>query len=432
MSLRYKNINHKKRKYTRKNNKSNKKKIKQNTQYEQKQRIRRTLPLASMNLLKDKYSDLFPGHKIPQELCKLFFNAFRTSEKFADSYQKIIHIQRNTFNRLQTQVKPSYFMDKSIVNHIHKEIQYTLKFEATLLDIYNFEINLFYNNRDKTRQTNHIKLILFLLHFLISQNNDKIKQLNHRNFIIDIYFTDLKKGFEGGFRNKIEPKHINTGFCFQDPTINTTKIIIFRKEEWFKTLIHECLHAFNLEFNSHRINFSMLFSDTFFINSSFLVNETFVEFWARLLNTSIHTYYEIIYPKDLSSFYTRLSHNMLMERIHSIYQSSKILKLFGLEYADVINKSKEKLNKKVYIETTNAFCYYVLTSLLMIDMEKTLEWFLCDSGDRVCFMKSERQMMIFSYYLKQISSDKKILELYKNIQNENIKIKGYNMSLFQL
>ena len=73
-------------------------------------------------------------------------------------------------------------------------------------------------------------------------------------------------------------------------TKETSVINIFRKEEWFKTLIHECV-CFNLDFKSSKINFTTLFSDLFYINSSYIVNESFTEFWARILNAISHLFF---------------------------------------------------------------------------------------------------------------------------------------------
>ena len=64
----------------------------------------------------------------------------------------------------------------------------------------------------------------------------------------------------------------------------------FRKEEWLKVLIHECFHAFNMDFHEEKINFKNLFQTSFFIDSEFLVFESFVEFWAyfKLCNFFIY------------------------------------------------------------------------------------------------------------------------------------------------
>ena len=46
----------------------------------------------------------------------------------------------------------------------------------------------------------------------------------------------------------IGPHHVNggyTNFC-----VSQGSIIIYRKEEWLKVLIHVCMHSFGLEFSN--------------------------------------------------------------------------------------------------------------------------------------------------------------------------------------
>ena len=51
-------------------------------------------------------------------------------------------------------------------------------------------------------------------------------------------------------KSMLSSYHVNTGYT-QHSLINSNykDIIIFRKEEWFKVFIHECIHAYNLDFN---------------------------------------------------------------------------------------------------------------------------------------------------------------------------------------
>ena len=124
--------------------------------------------------------------------------------------------------------------------------------------------------------------------------------------------------------------------------------------------------------------------------------------------------------------------NLNIERCFSIYQAHKILKLFGLQYKDIIDKTKEKMTKRIYKESTNAFCYYVLTSILMFNFDKTLKWFTNETYDSIIFNKTERQIMIFCYYLKELSKSNELIEMFEEIQKNDIHHSNMRMSIFEL
>ena len=63
---------------------------------------------------------------------------------------------------------------------------------------------------------------------------------------IYIFLTDLKKKLPEHTGQEIGKINVNTGFTMTcRPKSN---IVIYRKEEWFKVLIHETFHNFGLDF----------------------------------------------------------------------------------------------------------------------------------------------------------------------------------------
>ena len=115
-----------------------------------------------------------------------------------------------------------------------------------------------------------------------------------------------------------------------------------------------------------------------------------------------------------------------------MYQSYKLLKLFGLQYYQIIDKTNEKMTKKLYTETTNAFCYYVITSILMFNFDKTLKWFTNENYNSIIFNKTERQIMIFCYYFKELAKSHELLKLYEEINKNDVKHRTMRMSIFEL
>ena len=325
-------------------------------------------------------------------------------------------------------VKSSHFFDSSITQDIKKNMN--MKYQARLLihNTFNFMINIYFNNKQKPNLKKMMYYIKFLLVFSLQHyRNEK----GRHDFEITLYLSDMKKGITSGFKNTIEPKHINSGFFYYDPTISTSNIVIFRREEWYKVLVHECVHCFNLDFQSSKISFKSLMSDTFFIESTMDANETFTEFWGRTINCAILTFHGIE-----SEIYTDFNHifsiNLNLERIHSMNQAIKLLKVFGLPYSSIINPQMQAMTKKVYKESTNAFCYFVLSSIMMYHFDNSLQWFTNDEYNTISFQKSERQIMIFMYYLKQVARNKEFIEKIEKMSRDRSPIKNMKMALFEL
>ena len=366
--------------------------------------------LMNVNLDNNKFINL---------LYKSLNNASKETKKIV--YQSVIE-PINVLN-----LSSSYFLDKTIISNLRKTLDYSCKVNFTIFDFFHFSLNIYYNHNLHKKLKNIIDNTIFVLCFCLQHFNNN-KTIN--KFEINLYMGNDNKNVLG-FSNKIEPRHINSGYYFYDNQTETSVINIFRKEEWFKTLIHECVHCFNLDFNSSRINFTSFFSDLFYINSSYIVNESFTEFWARVLNCAMISYFSLI-VKTKKSFKELFTTNLNIERCFSIYQSYKLLKLFDLEYKDIIDKTMENTTKKIYKESTNAFCYYVLTSILMFNFDKTLKWFTNENYDSIIFNKTEREIMIFCYYLKQLSKSNELIEIFNEIRKNDIHHSNMRMSIFEL
>ena len=63
-----------------------------------------------------------------------------------------------------------------------------------------------------------------------------------------IYFTSLKKKLPNSNIHILGENNVNTAFTHTCPV--NSEIVIFRKEEWFKVLMHETFHNFALDFSN--------------------------------------------------------------------------------------------------------------------------------------------------------------------------------------
>ena len=186
--------------------------------------------------------------------------------------------------------------------------------------------------------------------------NNCSKEMN-----INILFSDHKKVLSN---NKFEPLdtiHVNTAFTTS--CLPKTNVIIFRKEEWFKVLIHETFHNYGLDFSDLVINsIKNDFRKLFPVKSNMEVFESYTEFWAEIINICFICFLTIEnMPKENSrQKFLQLTRELInIERCFSMFQCCKILSFMGLEYQDLfLNNKLSKIKRdNLYKEKTNIFPY---------------------------------------------------------------------------
>jgi hypothetical protein len=171
----------------------------------------------------------------------------------------------------------------------------------------------------------------------------KIFNIN-KSFTIWLLPIKYNRFFPNG--SIVAPKNINGGYTYQ----NGTTIYVYRYEECAKVLIHEILH--HSIFDTHlkwphnhteHIRTICSIDKTIDLN----INEAIIEFWAILLECLFVSYeYDMPYKMLLQK-----------ERDWSLKQSIKLLQY-------------QKKYFPVWKEETNAYCYIVLKSVLLINSER--------------------------------------------------------------
>ena len=155
-------------------------------------------------------------------------------------------------------------------------------------------------------------------------------------FTIVICFTPNNKYLPKGKARVITPNHVNTGSVYNN------KIVLYRKEEVLKVLIHELVHLVN---DNHNINniFHPQFASRFCfdrINDAdyTLPSETLTEIMASMLNI-IFVLGDCKLSKDvfMKSFYEMLRYEIGF----GLFQTAKILNYFGFkQYSDFFKKGR--------------------------------------------------------------------------------------------
>ena len=109
------------------------------------------------------------------------------------------------------------------------------------------------------------------------------------NYSSFIYLSEKNKILPSKETDIIDVINVNTAYtyCCGSPKTKN-EIVIYRKEEWLKTLMHETMHAFGLDFCSlDSDTIAETIKNIFPIKSDINLNESYCEFWAETFNLLI-------------------------------------------------------------------------------------------------------------------------------------------------
>ena len=209
---------------------------------------------------------------------------------------------------------------------------------------------------------------------------------------IDIYFTSFKKGFPNSNSIILGPENVNSAYSTVCAPSN--KIIIFRKEEWFKVFIHECGHSFGLEpAESSEDYLSNFLKNNLAIKTCIRVSESYVETIARIVNVF---YSAILNSSNYDDFLSILKFTMKVESMFSVMQSYRVLAFMKMSYDIVITPTRHN-ECKLYKENSNVFAYYVICGAFMHNPFKFIRW--CDKHNSNWLQFNNDGVDIFKKYI---------------------------------
>ena len=188
------------------------------------------------------------------------------------------------------------------------------------------EIRFFYTDEDCDLLIQHVARLLSVI---------QVKPV-----IADILLSSSKKFYPKGC--VFGESHLNTGYCTGD------KIVVYRKEEWFKVFIHECFHYFQFDQELYDKENASIIQTVFNLEKPIHLNESYCEVAARVL--------QCCFISSITNFPVQYLYEM--ERQHSIQNMVNVLHHMKMEYESLFQKHSFK-------EETNVFSYIVLGGLLM-------------------------------------------------------------------
>ena len=260
-----------------------------------------------------------------------------------------------------------------------------------------------------------------------------------RNLQINLYLTDLNKLLPEQNSIILEQENVNTAYTYACLVSNI--INIYRQEEWFKVFIHETIHSLGIDFSDDEkgdksIN---MFSKQELkkiipMDIDILLYETYSEINAELIHLIFQGFLQDNNNNNNNNNNNTIENNVYdwiyWESIFSCFQCIKVLQYKKIKFEELYKKDID------YKENTNVFCYYVLKSLLMTNLDGYFNWFYQSNKGSLRFMKNQKNMyrfiQLFRANPEQLEQFKK-MELWfsKNHGRKDIFMKTMKMVIIE-
>ena len=388
------------------------------------------------NILKKIYNDVKNADKyIASQKQKHGYNFYKLS------ITKITHV--NQIPKPKTFTASNF--PKEIISHIDKNMLYDISYTFSLFDR-EIKIQFVVEHANPEFQielyNEYVETILQWL-YIVNEYSSKTcsKKIN-----IFIYFTSLKKQLPTSNIVILDENHVNTAFTYTCHT--DSEIVIFRKEEWFKVLIHETFHNFALDFsdmNTDECKNRML--SIFKIKSEVNLYEAYTEFWAEIMN-SVFCSYSLLKngegckggkrgkkgkketkeekekkekkeeEYDEEEFLSNCEFFINFERTYKFFQIVKTLKYMGLNYKDLYSNGLhiEYKREMLYKENSNVLSYYIITAILMNNYQGFLSWCNTNNLSLLQFKKTTSNINDFCKFIEKNYKTTSMIESVESME----------------
>jgi hypothetical protein len=268
----------------------------------------------------------------------------------------------------------------------------------------------------------YIEKILVWLYII----NEYASKKCSKRLVLYMYFTSLKKALPSKNISILDQSNVNTAFTYTCPV--DSEIVVFRKEEWFKVLMHESFHNFALDFsdmNTEECTKHIL--SIFKVKSDVNLFEAYTEFWAEIMNAVFCSFYLIKNKNnDVDDFLSNFDFFINFERTYKFFQMVKTLDFMGLTYVDLVSNTQESksLRETLYKEESNVLSYYILTTILMNNYQGFLSWCNTHNLSLLQFKKTEKNIMEFCKFIEKNYKTRSLIESVDCMQQFLLTIKN--------
>ncbi len=263
---------------------------------------------------------------------------------------------------LHRELKDASFLSKEVGDYIKKNFHYKIHIQFEEVEM------VYYSKTSKLskKEMQDIKKIIILI-FLFKDTYDR----DHFRQKVIYYPTPLKKMMPIQKHQCLGRNECNSGLTYvnshSDPNhIDNGDIIIFRKEEHCKVFIHEMIHSNFRDLMLIRHSENREFTKRFCTDYDILLNESYTEFNATILN--------IFYLGIIHHLNEKKINELLRKEIkYGIYVCKRIMNYFDIERVNQIIKKNEFCEKKLH-QKTNVISYYFFKPLQMLHLKEMNEF----------------------------------------------------------
>ena len=296
--------------------------------------------------------NILKKHKINIVSYKIRYNSY-----FMELYNNIknilniININNVKIKLLNNNIgyyfKNNEFTSENIKYYILNKLLYGYQFD-------NDNNTIIYYTEHNIESNNIPKIIIHM--FRITKLLKILFNRNYKQKII--YFETFERKEFPKKNNILGPNEINSGLTFLNFHTNGD-IILYRKEELLKVLIHELLHSNLIDSKIILSKYTTEFSNLFCINYKILLNEAYTESLATIINLF---YIHIINKYNINMLNTMYE----LEMKYSIYICLKIIKYYNIQnITDVIKNNNKCID--IFPQNTNVFSYYILKNIILLN-----------------------------------------------------------------
>ena len=381
-------------------------------------------------------------NKKTKKILKKLYKDLKDAEKIINTKKQndgsdFYKIDIKKITSIQQVPKPKTFnassFPKEIREHIDHATTYNLSYTFNLFDRFiNIQFIVEDSNLEDDIQIEYYNdYVEKILIWLAIVNNYSSKKCSNK-ITFFIYFTSLTKRLPDSNIHILNENNVNTAFTYSCPV--NSEIVIFRKEEWFKVLMHETFHNFALDFSDMNTNTDLCndkILSIFPIKSDVNLYESYTEFWAELMNSVFCSYFTSKNKNDFNDFSSNFDFFINFERTYGFYQLVKTLDFMGLTYEDLYsdNPHSEVMRNTLYKENANILSYYIIRPILLNNYQGFLNWCYKNNLSLLQFKKTNSNLEDFCKFIEKnyktdsmIDSIECIEKFFKNIKkNKNSK-----------
>jgi hypothetical protein len=363
--------------------------------------------------------------KATNSIFKHFFHEIDDAVNFV-SYtksqrgQSFYNLKINKINHISQIPKPATFNADVFPTPVREHIdEYSLSSLTYSFRLFGRQITIHFLIEDDNPEIYINKYNTYVDHILawLFIVNEYASRSCSNTLTIFIYHTSLTKELPSSPVEILNENNINTAFTRSCPT--NSEIVVFRKEEWFKVLMHETFHNFALDFSDmNTADCHARILSIFPVNSEVNLFEAYTEFWARIMNVLFCSYFNTKNKNNIDEFLANTEYFINFESIYSFFQLVKVLGFMNVEYKNLyeLNPVSENIRNTLYKEDTNVLSYYVITLILIYNYQSFLSWCKTNNTSLLQFKKTSANQKSFCDF---IAKKYKLSKMLKAIDCSN-------------